>query len=74
MDKIIKPCTCKSEFQDKRYGRGMRLHTVATSPNAIPKERCTICCAHDNTLAAMRRRADMHSKEWKPMHSHPSLK
>ena len=68
---MLKKCTCKSEFQDRRYGVGMRLHTIA-KPGAIPQERCTICFSNDNTLAAMRRRADMHARGWNPMHSNPS--
>jgi hypothetical protein len=35
-------CTCKHEYQDKRYGQQQRLH------NAMVKEgfwRCTVCGA-----------------------------
>jgi hypothetical protein len=34
----VRPCTCKSDFQDRMYGKGKRLHTV------IGKGfRCTVC-------------------------------
>ena len=36
----IMPCTCKSEYQDKRYGKGKRVF------NSMVKEgsyRCTVC-------------------------------
>ena len=36
---MIKPCTCKSEFQDKQYGNGRRLHRV----NAKGEAKCTVC-------------------------------
>jgi hypothetical protein len=31
-------CSCKNEFQDKRYGVGVRLHTRAKDCR-----RCTVC-------------------------------
>lgn len=36
---MILKCTCKNEFQDKKYGRGMRVH----NPTAKDKQRCTVC-------------------------------
>ena len=37
----IKKCDCKSEFQDEKYGKNMRVH------NKFIKEgggyRCTVC-------------------------------
>ena len=36
----IRKCTCKHEYQDERYGKGMRLY------NKIGKDkgwRCTVC-------------------------------
>jgi len=37
----IKKCNCESAFQDKKYGKGMRVH------NKYIKEgggyRCTVC-------------------------------
>lgn len=44
MSKIL-PCTCKSEFQDKEYGKNQRLHY---RPKKNKQEhdrqwRCTSC-------------------------------
>lgn len=41
------PCKCTSAFQDARYGKGIRLHTVCTAPMSVEK-RCTVC--YPNTL------------------------
>lgn len=38
----IFPCTCKSEYQDKRYGPGLRVHNEAKSSKAAGW-RCTVC-------------------------------
>ena len=35
---VVKFCSCKSDFQDKRYGKGKRLHNVTTKGF-----RCTVC-------------------------------
>ncbi len=34
----VKPCTCKSDFQDKIYGKGMRAKNSTNSGF-----RCTVC-------------------------------
>ncbi len=34
----IKPCNCIHDYQDEKYGKGNRLHTVGTK-----KETCTVC-------------------------------
>lgn len=34
---IVKPCSCTSSYQDKKYGVGMRLFTVGS------KSCCTVC-------------------------------
>lgn len=34
-------CSCKNEYQDKRYGKGLRLHNA--TQNAANKWRCTAC-------------------------------
>ena len=39
---VIKHCGCQHEFQDKQYGRGMRVHNYAEKTEAY---RCTVCCA-----------------------------
>jgi hypothetical protein len=37
-------CNCKHEFQDQRYGKGMRLHNQKNSKTAGVNEwRCTVC-------------------------------
>ena len=38
---IIKKCTCKHEFQDKVYGKGMRVHNKSDKD---PVCYCTVCC------------------------------
>ena len=40
--KVLK-CTCKSEFQDKEYGTGMRLHNGCGKDGKSNEYRCTIC-------------------------------
>lgn len=38
----IKQCDCVNEYQDKRYGKGMRVHTpLANLKNGA--WRCTVC-------------------------------
>lgn len=34
----IKPCFCKHEFQDKKYGKNMRVKNLSTKG-----PRCTVC-------------------------------
>jgi hypothetical protein len=36
---IIKPHGCASEFQDKHYGKGMRVFTCGPKKGA----QCTVC-------------------------------
>ena len=36
---MIKACTCKNEYMDKKYGPGKRVHTVGKKGD----ERCTVC-------------------------------
>lgn len=46
---MIKKCesgkTCNSEYQDHKYGKGMRVHNVGpkSKTGGEPKEVCTIC-------------------------------
>jgi hypothetical protein len=35
-------CKCKHEFQDKEYGKGIRLFNRAGTDN-LHKWRCTVC-------------------------------
>lgn len=39
--KILK-CSCRSEFQDRKYGKGMRVHNPAKD-GALIKYNCTVC-------------------------------
>lgn len=40
----ILPCTCEHEFQDKRYGRGLRVHNQGGgSKSSTPKYTCSVC-------------------------------
>lgn len=41
---IIK-CTCKNEFQDKRYGKQKRVANPATE-KGVEGYRCTVCAKH----------------------------
>lgn len=44
--KVIK-CICKSEFQDKIYGEGKRLHNMTSKQNNTVA-RCTVCSKENN--------------------------
>ena len=37
---MIKKCTCKHDFQDKKYGKGKRFHNVCAKAGEY---RCTVC-------------------------------
>ena len=37
---VIKACICNSEYQDKRYGAGLRAHNLCKEGE---KARCTVC-------------------------------
>jgi Flp pilus assembly pilin Flp len=39
---MIMKCSCKSEFQDKEHGIGMRVHNPMSAKNG-GKFRCTVC-------------------------------
>ena len=36
----VLPCTCKHDYEDQRYGKGLRLHNKCNKGF-----RCTICSA-----------------------------
>jgi len=40
-ERIIMHCSCESDFQDKMYGVGMRVHNDMTSKENMA--RCTVC-------------------------------
>jgi len=41
----IKSCTCRHEYQDRKYGKGMRVHNKAISKTGRGNDWvCTVCC------------------------------
>lgn len=42
MTKELK-CSCKSEFQDQLYGKGIRLFNECISGSKVTGYRCTVC-------------------------------
>jgi len=34
----LRQCSCKSEYQDEVYGKGIRLYTIG-----VNKSTCTVC-------------------------------
>lgn len=44
--RLLVKCKCESEFQDKRYGKGVRLSTPVNKTRQLGKlqsVRCTVC-------------------------------
>lgn len=41
----VKRCTCKHEYQDKKYGRGLRVYNTFKAKNGNMRGRCTVCKA-----------------------------
>ena len=41
-DPKILDCVCASEYQDKRYGKGKRVHNPCKRPSGVGY-RCTVC-------------------------------
>lgn len=39
---MILKCDCKDEWQDKKYGKGMRVHNQTMKYNPI-MYRCVVC-------------------------------
>jgi len=52
-DKMILPCTCKHEGQDKLHGKGNRVHNPHVN-NMVLYGRCTVCL---NSKPASRKEA-----------------
>jgi len=46
---VVKPCRCRSKFQDERYGEGKRLMNVSQKKNEH-FARCTVCAATHSTV------------------------
>lgn len=41
---MILRCTCEHEYQDEKYGKGMRVHNERAKDPKSPQEyRCTVC-------------------------------
>ena len=40
---MIKKCTCKHPYQDKRYGKGYRVHTESQGQKKDGTVTCTAC-------------------------------
>lgn len=38
----VMPCKCVHEFQDKTYGKGMRLFNLSEVAK-VKKAKCTVC-------------------------------
>ena len=37
-------CDCKSDYQDKKYGKNIRIHNATVKyPSGNPGWRCTVC-------------------------------
>jgi len=39
----IRPCTCEHEYQDKKYGKWMRVHNEGVASKGQIKWTCTVC-------------------------------
>lgn len=42
-DVVIKKCTCKHEYQDQKYGPGMRVHNPSGHSDRKGESRCSVC-------------------------------
>jgi len=44
MEAIIQKCSCEHEYQDKKYGKGRRVHNPTNKKQGeISVVRCTVC-------------------------------
>lgn len=52
---VVAPCNCASEFQDERYGKGMRLYNMSPKVGDVKgqpiKSTCTVCAAERRLVA-----------------------
>lgn len=47
---VIKQCSCEHDFQDKAYGKQMRLHNVGKDINSETVQvTCTVCGKQSTT-------------------------
>lgn len=47
----VRSCSCKNEFQDEKYGKGMRLKNKTTSGF-----RCTVCGTTDSANGSTKKK------------------
>lgn len=40
---MIKKCTCKHQYQDKKYGINNRVHNICAKDKESVRYRCTVC-------------------------------
>ena len=40
---ILLKCTCENEFQDKAYGKGIRVHNIGQKDKSKRFAYCTVC-------------------------------
>lgn len=41
---VIRECSCKHDYQDKVYGKQMRVHNPKKAPaGSKPRVTCTVC-------------------------------
>lgn len=63
---MILECTCRHEFQDRMYGRQMRVHNRSDKPGQTNKYRCTVCGnlrTYEQTTAEARAEAKAKKKK-----------
>lgn len=39
----IRECVCTHDYQDQRYGKQKRVHTVGEATSGTVEVRCTVC-------------------------------
>jgi len=39
---VLAECTCKNDFQDEKYGKGIRVHNLTVGKDTR-EARCTVC-------------------------------
>ena len=61
MEGKVLTCTCNSEFQDREYGRGNRVHNPMTKGSGHSLQflgfRCTVCGKQKSATAEEKRSA-----------------
>lgn len=40
---VVKPCSCRHDYQDDAYGAGLRVHNQVVVKSGPPQHRCTVC-------------------------------